>query len=97
MTTISSQTARTGGALKAGEVARLFHVAPSTVWRWTKEGKLSYISTTSGGHRRYRAADVQVCSRSSTAGRWRMPWRLLWQNGAANIPKSIPAGSRTNG
>lgn len=90
MTTISSQTARTGGALKAGEVARLFHVAPSTVWRWTKEGKLPYISTTSGGHRRYRAADVEALLE-------KLDGRAMAAKRVENIPKSIPAGSRTNG
>jgi excisionase family DNA binding protein len=36
----------------------LFRVDPKTVTRWAKAGKLSSIRTL-GGHRRYRADEVQ--------------------------------------
>ena len=41
------------------EVAELFGVDPKTVTRWAKAGKLTSIRTL-GGHRRYRAADVEA-------------------------------------
>lgn len=44
--------------LTPAEVAALFRVDPKTVTRWAKAGKLSAIRTL-GGHRRYRAAEVQ--------------------------------------
>jgi excisionase family DNA binding protein len=44
--------------LTPAEVAKLFRVDPKTVTRWAKAGKLSAIRTL-GGHRRYRAAEVQ--------------------------------------
>jgi excisionase family DNA binding protein len=44
--------------LTPAEVAALFRVDPKTVTRWAKAGKLSSIRTL-GGHRRYRAAEVQ--------------------------------------
>jgi len=36
----------------------MFRVDPKTVTRWAKAGKLSSIRTL-GGHRRYRASEVQ--------------------------------------
>lgn len=36
----------------AGDVARLFHVSPKTVARWSNEGKLPHTLTL-GGHRRF--------------------------------------------
>ena len=44
--------------LTPAEVAALFRVDPKTVTRWAEAGKLSAIRTL-GGHRRYRAAEVQ--------------------------------------
>jgi len=44
--------------LTPAEVAALFRVDPKTVTRWAKAGKLSSIRTL-GGHRRYRAEEVQ--------------------------------------
>ena len=41
------------------EVAALFRVDPKTVTRWAKAGKLASVRTL-GGHRRYRAADVEA-------------------------------------
>jgi excisionase family DNA binding protein len=41
------------------EVAQMFRVDPKTVTRWAKAGKLPAIRTL-GGHRRYRAADIQA-------------------------------------
>ena len=40
------------------EVASLFRVDPKTVTRWAKQGRLTPIRTL-GGHRRYRAAEVE--------------------------------------
>ena len=45
--------------LTPAEVAALFRVDPQTVTRWAKAGKLSCIRTL-GGHRRYRADEVQA-------------------------------------
>jgi excisionase family DNA binding protein len=44
--------------LTPSEVAALFRVDPKTVTRWAKAGKLSAIRTL-GGHRRYRADEIQ--------------------------------------
>jgi len=44
--------------LTPAEVAALFRVDPKTVTRWAKAGKLDAIRTL-GGHRRYRAVQVQ--------------------------------------
>jgi excisionase family DNA binding protein len=44
--------------LTPAEVAAMFRVDPKTVTRWAKAGKLSSIRTL-GGHRRYRAAEIQ--------------------------------------
>ncbi len=43
--------------LTPSEVAAIFRVDPKTVTRWAKVGKLSSIRTL-GGHRRFRAAEV---------------------------------------
>ena len=40
------------------EVAAMFRVDPKTVTRWAQAGKLASVRTL-GGHRRYRAADVE--------------------------------------
>lgn len=45
--------------LTPAEVAVLFRVDPKTVTRWAKSGKLTCIRTR-GGHRRYRAGEVQA-------------------------------------
>ena len=45
--------------LTPAEVAALFRVDPKTVTRWAKAGKLTSIRTL-GGHRRYRADEVQA-------------------------------------
>jgi excisionase family DNA binding protein len=36
----------------AGDVARLFHVSPKTIARWSNEGRLPH-TVTLGGHRRF--------------------------------------------
>lgn len=41
------------------EVAAMFRVDPKTVTRWAQAGKLQYVRTL-GGHRRYRAGDVEA-------------------------------------
>jgi len=41
------------------EVAALFRVDPKTVTRWAVAGKLHSLRTL-GGHRRYRASEVQA-------------------------------------
>jgi len=40
------------------EVAVLFRVDPKTVTRWAQAGRISSIRTI-GGHRRFRATEVQ--------------------------------------
>lgn len=44
--------------LTPAQVAALFAVDPKTVTRWAKTGRLTSIRTL-GGHRRFRAAEVQ--------------------------------------
>lgn len=46
--------------LTPSEVARLFRVNPKTVTRWARAGKLTAIRTL-GGHRRFRASEIQRC------------------------------------
>ena len=50
--------------LTPAEVASLFRVDPKTVTRWAKAGKLTAIRTL-GGHRRYRASEVNALLQSS--------------------------------
>ena len=45
--------------LTPGEVAALFRVNPKTVTRWARAGKITAIRTI-GGHRRFRADEVQA-------------------------------------
>ena len=51
--------------LTPAEVASLFRVDPKTVTRWAKAGKLTAIRTL-GGHRRYRASEVNALLQSSS-------------------------------
>jgi excisionase family DNA binding protein len=44
--------------LTPSEVAVLFRVDPKTVTRWAQAGRIPSIRTI-GGHRRFRASDVQ--------------------------------------
>jgi excisionase family DNA binding protein len=44
--------------LTPAEVATMFRVAPKTVTRWAKAGKLTSIRTL-GGHRRYHRDDIR--------------------------------------
>lgn len=53
--------------LTPSEVAALFRVDPKTVTRWSKSGKLTAIRTL-GGHRRYRASEVNALLNSSREG-----------------------------
>ena len=46
--------------LTPSEVAALFRVNPKTVTRWARAGKLTAIRTL-GGHRRFRASEIQKC------------------------------------
>lgn len=48
--------------LTPGEVALLFHVSRKTVSRWASLG-LVPCAVTLGGHRRFRAEDVQEIAR----------------------------------
>jgi excisionase family DNA binding protein len=45
--------------LRTADVARLLGVSRSTVCRWARVGKLSFVSTP-GGHRRYRVEEVNA-------------------------------------
>jgi excisionase family DNA binding protein len=53
--------------MSRGEVARLFRVAPSTVTRWAREGRVP-ARRTPGGHYRYPAAAVRRLADSSMVG-----------------------------
>ena len=44
--------------LTPAEVAAMFRVNPKTVTRWARAGKISAIRTL-GGHRRFKASEVQ--------------------------------------
>ena len=44
--------------LTPAEVAVMFRVDPKTVTRWARAGKLSAIRTV-GGHRRFRASEIE--------------------------------------
>jgi len=50
--------------LTPAEVAALFRVNPKTVTRWARAGKITAIRTL-GGHRRFRASEVQRCMEQS--------------------------------
>jgi excisionase family DNA binding protein len=64
--------------LTPAEVAAVFRVDPKTVTRWAVAGKLTAVRTL-GGHRRYRASEVQDLLRNSTQPQW--------------SATSVPAGS----
>lgn len=51
------ETAAPDKLLTPSEVAQLFRVNPKTVTRWARAGKLTAIRTL-GGHRRFRASEV---------------------------------------
>jgi len=51
--------------LTPAEVAAMFRVDPKTVTRWAKAGKLASIRTL-GGHRRYRASEVEALLNGAT-------------------------------
>lgn len=53
--------------LTPAEVAARFRVDPKTVTRWAKAGKLSSIRTL-GGHRRYRAWEIEALLTGSVDG-----------------------------
>ena len=53
--------------LTPAEVAALFRVDPKTVTRWAKAGKLTAIRTL-GGHRRYRASEVNSLLKVTATG-----------------------------
>jgi excisionase family DNA binding protein len=61
--------------LTPAEVGRLFRVAPKTVTRWAKAGKLSSVRTL-GGHHRYRANEIR---------------RLLWTPGSEFADRLVPS------
>ena len=46
--------------LTPSEVAVMFKVNPKTVTRWARAGKISAVRTL-GGHRRFRASEIQRC------------------------------------
>lgn len=53
--------------LSRAEVARLFHVSPATVARWTRQGKLPYTLTL-GGRRRYPRGRILALLQSIEPG-----------------------------
>ena len=44
--------------LTPSEVAAMFRVNPTTVTRWARAGRISYIKTL-GGHRRFKASEIR--------------------------------------
>ena len=48
--------------LTPAEVAAMFRVNPKTVTRWARAGKITAIRTL-GGHRRFRASEINRCLR----------------------------------
>lgn len=54
-----------GTLLRAGEVAALLQVSRRSVAAWAAAGKIPFIETP-GGHRRFRASDVQRLIQSLT-------------------------------
>lgn len=44
--------------LTPGEVAKLFKVDPKTVTRWANSGKLAFITTPGGKHKRFRKSEI---------------------------------------
>ena len=46
--------------LRTAQVAELLHVSPKTVSRWAEEGRLPYLRTLGGGHRRYPDAEIRA-------------------------------------
>lgn len=65
--------------LTPGEVARMFGVDPKTVTRWAAAGKLEALRTL-GGHRRYRASEVNRLLEQRTA-------KAPMVDGSASIPR----------
>lgn len=53
--------------LTPSEVARMFRVNPKTVTRWARAGKLNAIRTL-GGHRRFRASEIERLLREMSTG-----------------------------
>lgn len=53
--------------LTPAEVAQMFRVNPKTVTRWARAGKITAIRTL-GGHRRFRAAEIQKCLEQMSTG-----------------------------
>ncbi len=49
-----------GELLMPSQVVRRFRIDPKTITRWSRAGRLDPI-TTPGGHRRFRASDIQRC------------------------------------
>jgi len=55
--------------LTPGQAASLLHVSPKTVNRWAHSGRIPYIVTL-GGHRRFRADDIDaIVARMQREGR----------------------------
>ncbi|MBW3616071.1 MAG: helix-turn-helix domain-containing protein [Actinobacteria bacterium] len=53
--------------LMPSQVVRRFRVDPKTLTRWSRAGRLNPI-TTPGGHRRFRASEVQRCMEEGGEG-----------------------------
>ena len=56
---MNTHQASKGNYLSAYEVARILCVAPETVTRWARVGKISFIWTP-GGQRRYLRSEVEL-------------------------------------
>ncbi len=51
--------------LMPSQVVRRFRVDPKTVAGWSQAGKLNPVKTL-GGHRRFRASEIQRCLQEDT-------------------------------
>ena len=58
--------------LTPSEVAQMFRVNPKTVTRWARAGKLNAIRTL-GGHRRFRASEIERLLREMSSGEGGLP------------------------
>ena len=62
-----SETQPKSEYLTPGEVARMLHVSPKTVNRWSHEGRIACIVTL-GGHRRFPRQEVERIAAQMASG-----------------------------
>ncbi len=62
-------TGEADGLLHLQDVAKMLHVSPNTLRRWSSEGKLKSVRINRRGDRRYRSEDVELFLK--TANQWK--------------------------